>query len=249
VSHTGLGMLGNDFYATIENLIDCNSREDYTDISYNELKELIEDTQYQNNLEENNRIAKIITTRLPIFSLNKETNKFSISEQFKTHCPRFSSISFHRKENFFKFCCKSTVNAQGFKDYCNAIYLCSTNIKTTTFGKVPKSMVKFLEKELGHTRKSTRKLLQDLGVIIKIEKGEIICDLVKYRFNIDDLDFALKIIKDNVDLKYKVLDRRFAYKILENFKFYSPKEILEQLQDKEKILIRGTRSGFYLDFN
>jgi hypothetical protein len=241
-----LGYLGNDFFETITCLFDYYTRNELTRINMKTIKEYVEYVQYRFDLQMNNRIPKIITTKLPIFE--KGEKGYHISGKFEKYGLRFSHTISRRKHDFFVFCFQECVDARAFKDYCQGLFHLSKIIPDTTNAIIEKHWLKIIGRELGNNQKSVIKLLQDLDVVITHTKDNLTFDLKMFQGIIDDLDLSYKIIRENVNEEYKVMDRPHAYELLKTFGFYRPEEIIELLRFREKICVRGTRSGFYLDF-
>jgi len=239
-----LGNIGKDFYETIDALLETYSWDkELNDISFSELKEIIDDAQWRFDLKQNSSIAYIITKQIPIFE--RINSKYSISSKFKQYVHyHYHSNSF--KEGFLKFLFNETLT-NSFRNYCIELFNTSKVIKKTNNATVPKGCVKLIEHKLWN-KYEYRKLLQDLGLIVEIKKGTLICDLRKFLPIIDHYKVAFKVIRENVDEKWNQMNFEPAKKLLSDFGFHDPREMLDLLRHKEMIVIRSIRSGRYLDF-
>lgn len=242
-----LGNIGLEFYTNIELLFTSNSRSDFESISFKRLQELIDDTQYKFDLKQNASIAHIITKQLPIFERDGY-GLYSVSQIFENYIQYWTGYNNFMKERFFAFCFKES-KTESFRTYCIELYNCSKIINKTINVIVIKDYVRLIEQRLYNKKYFYRKLLIDLGVILEIDKGNIVCKLIKFTSIINHLDIALKIITNYMDHQiYKELDLRPACKLLELFGFSNTRQMLQDLRDKEKIMIRCIRTGCYIDF-
>lgn len=255
INYKTLGNLGRDFYETIDILLELNDWEDeLSDLSYELLKELIIDVQYRFDLEENNDIVKIITKQIPIFE-KKDNGNYCLSVRFTEIVFRYHSNEKLMKELMFKFIFEECL-CNSFREYCNGLFTCSYIIRgknnfsvESTNVAVSKGYVEIIERKLYKIKYYYRKLLIDLGLIVSVSNGRFTINSKLFFVFIDKTKIAIKIIKEVMDKEYKVFPIYFLKKVLIEFGFGDPNDIIDLLKCREMIIVRSTRSGNYVDFN
>lgn len=174
-----------------------------------------------------------------IFSFTNLASKFrdiliSSEEKFKDELFKHTYI-------------KSTIYATRFRDFCDFLkYDISHDgiLSYTTFMNARKNILK----DTQFSNIGAYYFLVDLGVIKEISKKNNIVNINLQRISlIDPFEIAMKLLKGNLNDNNKTMDLEIAKRLLNEHNLDT--KLIDELYQKNRIIIRTTRSGKYIDFN
>ncbi|MBD3192542.1 MAG: hypothetical protein GF308_18020 [Candidatus Heimdallarchaeota archaeon] len=186
---------------------------------------------------------RFVTDKLE-FMIRKNSLFFlsKLGEQYKKIL--IAKESFFKRELFRHVYIISMTKATRFRDFCDFL-----KINTNKEGVISLEKFRLAKKKVLHAKQFSNlnviSFLKDIGLLDFKNNSYINVNIGLFAL-IDPEEIALKIIKDNLDTN-KELDFKIAEKLLLEQKI-DPK-ILDTLREKEKIIIRGTRTSKYIDFS
>lgn len=241
---------GNDLYLGIKKLL-CDFFSEKLELTREELVEKIQFLKEDENVDifvykswsGSYDFIRFVTTKVKFLTL--ENNRFRISELgIQFHKLLISKEDYFRDELFKHTYLISMTKATRFRDFCD--YL---KINVDDEGLLSKDLFRLAKKKVLYEKQFSNlnaiRFLEDIHLINLSDNHYVKVNLGMLAL-INPEEIAMKIIKGNLDTS-KQLELKRAQNLLIEHRI--DPTIIETLRDKEKLIVRGIRTGKFIDFS